>query len=89
MVNNDLENIPYTMVLSWCALFCIYLSNDNTTDKLAMTHVVLYTTFVLCRIGHSLSYSYGYSMIRSIVWAIGILCSFGLSINGCIASFHI
>ena len=32
MVNNDLENIPYTMVLSWCALFCIYLGSGSTTE---------------------------------------------------------
>ena len=87
MVNNDLENIPYTMVLTWCSLFCIYLGND--TDKLATTHIVLYAAFVVCRIGHSLSYAYGYSMTRSIVWTIGIVCSFGISINGCIASFRI
>ena len=105
IVNNDLENIPYTMALSWCSLFCIYLSSSSaasgggnnatttttvtTTDKLAMTHIALYATFVVCRIGHSLSYSYGYSMTRSLVWSMGILCSFGLAINGCIASFRI
>jgi uncharacterized MAPEG superfamily protein len=92
IVNNDLENIPYTMVMAWGSLVCIYFiggDEDHVKDAHAVAHMVLYTLFVACRIGHSFMYTYGFSYPRTALWSLGFLCSFGLSINGAIASYNI
>lgn len=86
MVNNDLENIPYTMILAWGSMYCIVMGGN---DKHAMAQIVMYSLFVLCRIGHSITYALGMSTARTLVWAVGVLCSFGIGINGAIASFAI
>ena len=88
IVNNDLENIPYTMVLAWGSVYCIGLvGSSSSADSHAMAHIVLYTIFVVSRYAHSIVYIKGLSTARSIVWLFGALCSFGIAINGAIASF--
>lgn len=90
MVNNDLENIPYTMVMAWGSMFCIYFGGDeDVRDQQAKAHVVLYSLFVASRIGHSYTYAKGLSVPRTAAWFLGFLCSFGLGINGAVASFRI
>lgn len=84
IVNNDLENIPYTMVLAWGSLYCI---NQAGAESHAFAHIVLYTIFVASRFAHSIVYIKGLSTARSIVWLFGAICSFGLAINGAVASF--
>ena len=86
IVNNDLENIPYTMVLAWGSVYCIGLAGARAESH-AVAHVVLYTIFVVSRYAHSIVYIKGLSTARSIVWLFGALCSFGIAINGAIASF--
>jgi uncharacterized MAPEG superfamily protein len=90
MVNNDLENIPYTMVMAWGSMFCIYFGGDvDVRDQQALAHIVLYTLFVVSRIGHSYTYAMGLSVPRTAAWVLGLLCSFGLGINGAVAAFRI
>mmetsp|Transcript_25209 Transcript_25209/g.45379 ORF Transcript_25209/g.45379 Transcript_25209/m.45379 type:complete len:177 (-) Transcript_25209:1609-2139(-) len=92
MVNNDLENIPYTMALAWGSVYCISAADRGGTEvgeSYALAHIVMYSVFVACRIAHSVVYSRGWSTARSLVWAVGVLCSFGIAINGAIASFKI
>lgn len=88
IVNNDLENIPYTMVLAWGSLYCIEMAGAGA-DSNAFAHIVLYTIFVASRFAHSIVYIKGMSTARSLVWLFGVICSFGLAINGAIASFKI
>ena len=85
-MNNDLENIPYTMVMAWGSVLCIAFGGS---DGNAIAHIVLYSLFVLCRIGHSIVYTMGISKARSLIWLVGVLCSFAIGINACIASFGI
>ena len=90
IVNNDLENIPYTMALAWGAMFLIFFGADESTrDSQSMAHIVLFTIFVVARICHSVVYSMGLSVPRSAAWATGFLCTFGIAINGTIAAFQI
>uniref|UniRef100_A0A7S2E0H8 Microsomal glutathione S-transferase 1 n=1 Tax=Helicotheca tamesis TaxID=374047 RepID=A0A7S2E0H8_9STRA len=90
IVNNDLENIPYTMVLAWGALFCISLIEDEgALNDHARAHIVLYSLFSACRFTHSIVYALGLAYVRSLVWLVGVLCSFGIAINGAAASYKI
>jgi uncharacterized MAPEG superfamily protein len=90
IVNNDLENIPYTMVLAWASVFCIYFGeNPDKRDSNALTQIVLYTAFVTSRIGHTVFYAKGAAIARSVSFILALLCSFGIGINGCIAAFNI
>ena len=93
IVNNDLENIPYTMVLAWGSVYCIGQSvagagsNNSSVDSAALAHIALFTVFTISRYAHSIVYMRGLSTARSIVWLIGVLCPFGIAINGAIVSF--
>ena len=88
IVNNDLENVPYTMIIAWGSVYTIGLvGSSSSADSHAMAHIVLYTIFVVSRYAHSIVYIKGLSTARSIVWLFGALCSFGIAINGAIASF--
>ena len=92
IVNNDLENIPYTMVLAWGSVYCIGQSaagsgSSSSVDRAALAHIALFTLFTVSRIAHSVVYMRGLSTARSIVWLIGVLCSFAIAINGAIVSF--
>lgn len=87
IVNNDLENITYTMVLAWGSVFCIAMGSGS--GKYGLAHIIMYSLFVLCRIGHSIVYAKKLTTARSLIWLVGVLCSFGIGINGAIASFDI
>jgi uncharacterized MAPEG superfamily protein len=93
IVNNDLENIPYTMVLAWGSVYCIGQSaaagsgSSSSVDSAALAHIALFTLFTVSRYAHSIVYMRGLSTARSIVWLIGVLCSFAIAINGAIVSF--
>ena len=87
IVNNDLENIPYTMVLAWGAAYCITASGSRRVPAYGLAHIVLYSVFVVCRIAHSIAYAKKIATARSLLWLVGALCSFGIAINGTIASF--
>lgn len=86
IVNNDLENVTYTLTLAWGSMYCIVLAGS---DEHALVHTVLYSLFVACRVAHSIVYAKGISYARSVLWVVGVLCSFGIGINGAIASFGI
>lgn len=86
IVNNDLENVPYTLVLAWGAVYCIAAA--DAADS-AQAHIFLFTVFTACRFAHTIVYSKGLSKPRSLVWFLGVLCSFGIAFNGAIASFQI
>lgn len=89
IVNNDQENIPYTLVLTWGALYCLNAADASSVEGNALAHIIMFAIFVACRIVHSVVYSKGLSTARSLVWLIGALCSFGIAINGAVASFKI
>mmetsp|Transcript_28063 Transcript_28063/g.32336 ORF Transcript_28063/g.32336 Transcript_28063/m.32336 type:complete len:162 (+) Transcript_28063:52-537(+) len=90
IVNNDLENIPYTMVLAWVSVFCIFSVEDfDVRKRLSTLHIVFFSLFVLCRVCHSVVYSLGYTLPRSLFYLIGVVSSFALAIIGAIAAFNI
>lgn len=89
IVNNDLENIPYTMVMAFGSAVIIYLVGSADNYDLSLAHTVLYAVFVAMRFAHSITYAKGISTGRSLVWLVGVLASFGIGINGAIASYRL
>mmetsp|Transcript_30674 Transcript_30674/g.89584 ORF Transcript_30674/g.89584 Transcript_30674/m.89584 type:complete len:161 (+) Transcript_30674:51-533(+) len=90
IVNNDLENIPYTMVMAWGSMFCIYsMDNESVRDQHAMAQIILYSLFVVARIGHSVAYAKGLAYPRTAVWMLGFVITFAIGINGAVASFGV
>ena len=81
------------MVLAWGSVYCIGQSvagagsNNSSVDSAALAHIALFTVFTISRYAHSIVYMRGLSTARSIVWLIGVLCPFGIAINGAIVSF--
>ena len=86
IVNNDLENIPYTLVLCWGAVVCIISNAKGPSKGLVVTHILFMTIFVVCRIGHTISYLNKLSYPRTIFWLFGLLSTVGIIINGIIAA---
>uniref|UniRef100_A0A7S0FQL2 Microsomal glutathione S-transferase 1 n=1 Tax=Minutocellus polymorphus TaxID=265543 RepID=A0A7S0FQL2_9STRA len=90
IVNNDLENIPYTMVMAWGSMFCIYsMDNESVRDQHAMAQIILYSLFLVARIGHSVAYAKGLAYPRTAVWMLGFVITFAIGINGAVASFGV
>lgn len=93
MVNNDLENIPYTMLLAWAAVFCITFDSPEsvvtTRETLSVLHIIFYSIFVVCRIFHSVSYALGFSKPRTVFYLLGCMSSFAISIIAMVAVFSL
>mmetsp|Transcript_39918 Transcript_39918/g.120188 ORF Transcript_39918/g.120188 Transcript_39918/m.120188 type:complete len:155 (-) Transcript_39918:1084-1548(-) len=89
IVNNDLENIPITMIMAAGSAVVIHLVGSTNGYDLSLAHTVLYSIFVAARFGHSIAYARGLSIGRSLVWLVGVLASFGIGINGAIASYRL
>jgi len=90
MVNNDLENVPYGMILGWGALLCInFVQDEEAKDSYSLTHIVAFTTFVVGRVLHSLFYAFAVSLFRSLSYLLGVIAMFAISVNAVIASLNI
>ena len=91
MVNNDLEKFPYTISMAWGSAFCVYNAGGsaNNQSPYALTHIIVYSLFVVGRIGHSVAYSSGKSYTRTGFFVLGMVSSFVIAINGAIASFDV
>jgi uncharacterized MAPEG superfamily protein len=93
IVNNDLENIPYTMALAWGSMICIFFMDGSvparTRDQHSMAQIILYSLFVVARIGHSVAYAKGLSYPRTAAFVLGFMSTFAIGINGVVASFGV
>eukprot|EP00457_Paulinella_chromatophora_P015838 gb/GEZN01016522.1/.p1 GENE.gb/GEZN01016522.1/~~gb/GEZN01016522.1/.p1 ORF type:complete len:175 (-),score=20.43 gb/GEZN01016522.1/:262-786(-) len=90
IVNNDLENIPLTLIMSWASVLVIALcSPSKVQDGLAKAHTIFIVIFTAMRILHTIAYSMKKSSARSLFWIIALLCSFGTSFNCIAAAFSI
>jgi uncharacterized MAPEG superfamily protein len=88
IVNNDLENVPYGLIMAWGSLIC--LSRLPTPDSgLYTAHSVLVAVFAGMRVGHTVAYRYALSYTRSLLWISGVLSTIGLGVVAIIASFRI
>ena len=77
---NDLESIPVGLIMNWGSLLC-----HNSTSW----HIGLTIAFTLCRIGHTIAYSYKRQPSRAIFWFGAIISMFGFAINGVIGVLKI
>lgn len=75
---NDLENIPV-----FFALGIVYVLVGAPPD-MAMW---LFCTFTLARIAHSLAYISGIQPWRTLAYAVGLLCMFGMALQILLAVF--
>lgn len=90
IVNNDLENIPVGLVITWASLFAIWFGTDNDVrERQALAHVILFSLFVLARALHTVFYTLALSFPRTTVWTLGLLSVIGIGINGCVATFFV
>merc|ERR1719295_933379 len=72
IVQNDLENIPITVLLMWIAVIC---GGDN------LTNVILAALFLFGRVMHSVCYIKQLMPWRSIGWLFGIIATLGFMAN--------
>ena len=86
IVNNDLENIPYTLALCWGAVVCILGNAKGPLKGLVVAHILFMTLFTIGRIGHTIAYIKMLSYPRTIFWLFGLLSTLGIIINGIIAA---
>jgi uncharacterized MAPEG superfamily protein len=87
--NNDLENIPHTLILMWAALFCIARASTSSMEGLALAHIILATGFVLGRVLHTITYEAKRTYLRTLVFSLAMFAQFGLIVNGVVAAFSV
>jgi len=72
IVLNDLENVPFGMIVSWGALLC----NGNPT-----VHTYGTLLFAVSRILHTVFYAGEIQPHRAVAWFGAVVAMFGMSIN--------
>ena len=88
IVNNDAENIPYTLIAAWASLLCMKPLTGSQTD-IYVTHSVMIITFAVMRIGHTIAYRFALSYLRSGFWIFGVFATIGMIVNAIVASFRV
>ena len=86
IVNNVLDNLLFTMILSWVSLIHIAFSLKGAHRT---THIILFSLIIAMRVARTITNMFKVSTAKFILWVIGILCSFGTAINGVVASFRV
>lgn len=90
IVMNDLENIPFGLILMWTQVITgAYAFTGESKDAYWQSVSGLAIIFVIGRVGHTICYIYSLMPWRSIVWLIALLASFGMGITTVYASFKI
>uniref|UniRef100_A0A0G4HHW3 Microsomal glutathione S-transferase 1 n=1 Tax=Chromera velia CCMP2878 TaxID=1169474 RepID=A0A0G4HHW3_9ALVE len=73
IVRNDLETLPFGMIISWGTMLC------HSSPPL---HAGLVALFVFSRLFYTISYAYEKQPARSIFWFLGHLAIIGMLGNG-------
>jgi len=79
IVMNDLENIPWGMIMMWA---CVLVQADRVTTLVAAA------VFLVARVLHSICYIYQLMPWRTYCWALGVLANFTLGINLIFGAFN-
>jgi len=86
IVNNDIENVPYGLILSWASLYCVArMLTPNPALITAQASLVI--IFGCMRVGHTIAYQSALSYARSLFWLGGVLASMGLGVVAIVAAF--
>jgi len=80
IIANDHENIPITLLMACLSL----LANPNPA-----AHCALMVAFTVARVGHTITYYKAVQPWRSIFFGLGLISTFGIAINGCIAALKV
>merc|ERR1712154_302682 len=78
IVQNDMENIPITIILMWIA---VIVNGDNTVN------IIMASLFCFGRIMHSICYIYRLMPWRSIGWLFGFIGTIGFMVNAIYGAF--
>ncbi|KAI8891543.1 hypothetical protein BC833DRAFT_613713 [Globomyces pollinis-pini] len=78
IVANDLENIPFGLIIFLLA----FITQSNE-----IVNTVCVILFTVGRVGHTLAYAYSLQPYRSVFWAIGVLSVLAASINSIVGVF--
>jgi glutathione S-transferase len=81
IVQNDLENIPIGLLITFASLIAADYSSP-------ITHIVFVCIFTVSRILHTFSYAYGKQPWRSLSWMFGVIAMFGMVINGLVGACY-
>jgi glutathione S-transferase len=77
IVLNDLENIPLALIVS---IVSIIARGNETINS------ILFVTFTLSRIGHTITYAKELQPHRAFCWFGAVLSVIGITLNGSVAA---
>ncbi|KAK3242461.1 hypothetical protein CYMTET_47850 [Cymbomonas tetramitiformis] len=78
IIQNDLENIPLGLIVSWASV----LSAKSST-----AHLTFCAMFTLGRIGHTIAYAKGLQPHRALFWLAAVLGVLGMAVNAMLGAF--
>lgn len=73
IVLNDLENIPFGLIIAWASLLSSFFPQ---------VHNLCVIVFTLARISHTIAYAYEKQPHRGICWFVSVLSVLCLGLNG-------
>ena len=77
----DLENIPFLLVLAWGSYVSLVSSSGmtsaSTLEAHCNAHIVLFTVAAAARVVHTILYTSGISKARTYVWFTGLFAALG------------
>ena len=95
VVRNDLENLPFGLILLWASALCIVytqvgpLGGFSETLKIIKTHIAFSIIFCVVRYAHTVVYVLGVLRpLRTVLWFIGVFSTLGLGIVGAVSAFR-
>jgi hypothetical protein len=83
IVNNDLENIVWGLIIMWASWFTVYVSNKGVPrrNNAMKAHMAFTALFLVGRLAHTATYATALSRPRSVAWLVGLLATFGMALN--------
>ena len=91
IIQNDLENLPIGLVVSWASLVTVVASYTSFEDgeAVCLTHLVFTCLFCIFRVLHTIIYELKLGVPRSIVFVVSMCSLFGLMILMIVCAFRL
>lgn len=89
IVNNDLENLTWGLLLIWLSWFGVYYSSKDYSqrNREAKAIMAFVAVFLVARLAHTATYISSLSKPRSLAWITGVLATIVLIVIGLIGIF--
>ena len=96
VVRNDMENLPFGLILIWASALCIISTQvititgpNSETLKLIKAHIALTIIFCVVRYMHTIVFALRLlHRVRTVLWFVGVFSTLGLGIVGAISAFR-